>query len=54
MKQVYLSNPRKDKNEFIRFQSVSAESEIKKSNILLMKSVKLFFIAVVMIPLILI
>jgi len=51
MKQVYLSDMQKDKNEFIRFQSVSAKSEIKKSNILLMKSVKLFLIAVVMIPL---
>ena len=51
MKQIYFANTSKDKNEFIRFQSVSDQSGHKKSNILRMKSIKLFFIAVVMIPL---
>lgn len=51
MKQVYLSNTRNGKNVFIRFQSVSADSEIKKTNVLLRKSVKLFLITAVMIPL---
>ena len=51
MKQVYFLNANKDNNEFIRLKSVSNQSKLKKSNILQMKSIKLFFITIVMIPL---
>jgi hypothetical protein len=48
MKQIYLSNTSKDKNKFMRFQSLPGQSGLKKLKILHMKSIKLFLIASVM------
>lgn len=51
MKQVYIANTSKDKNEIEQFQSVTGKPGHKKSGILQMKYKKLIFIVAVMIPL---
>jgi len=48
MKQVYNKNTNRDKNEFVRFQSVTDLGKLLRSGILQIKSFKLFFIIAVM------
>jgi starch-binding outer membrane protein, SusD/RagB family len=51
MEKVYITNRSEDKNEFMGFQSVAGQSALYKSILLRMGSLKLFLIALVMIPL---
>ena len=50
MKQIYFDKTGRDNNKFIRFQSFPCQFGFNKSNILHMKSIKLFVITVFMIP----